>query len=157
MFKFILSVIVFTFLNFAAHAESQTVSFTQNVISFDEKYFLESDVEVIKIEHEYRVNMGGFGPYRVYGDYIITLKVKNRDYDKGFEVNNKIALITNHRYLGASQDYDLWEVKTKVDVSNFDVNVFMPAKFWNGTPTYGTPSGPTYMGPSFNVSVSIIR
>lgn len=153
MFKFILSVIVFSLISIA-QAEVRNIPFKQIVISIDNQYFEQGDVEVVKIEQEYKVVMGGFGPYNVFGDYFMTVKVKNRAYDKGFEIDNQIRNVLSKRFLGTNQGYDLWEIKTCVDSSNFDLNVFMPAKLWNGTPTYGTPSGPKYLGPSYNISVS---
>jgi hypothetical protein len=153
MFKFILSVIVFSLIS-VAQAEVRNIPFKQTVISFDEQYFAQGSVEVLKIEQEYKVTMGGLGPFNVFGDYIITVKVKNLAYDKGFEIDNEFRKVLSVRMIGANQGYELWEIKTKVDSSNLELNVFMPAKFWNGTPTYGTPSGPTYYGPSYNISIS---
>lgn len=153
MFKFILSVILFSMISIA-QAEVRNIPFKQTVISFDEQYFDQDNVEVLKIEQEYKVMMGGLGSFNIFGDYVITVKVKNRAYDKGFEIDNEFRKVLSVRMIGNNQGYELWEIKTKVDSSNLELNIFMPAKFWDGTPTYGTPSGPTYYGPSYNISIS---
>jgi hypothetical protein len=137
-----------------AQAEVRNIPFKQTVISFDEQYFDQDNVEVLKIEQEYKVMMGGLGSFNIFGDYVITVKVKNRAYDKGFEIDNEFRKVLSVRMIGNNQGYELWEIKTKVDSSNLELNIFMPAKFWDGTPTYGTPSGPTYYGPSYNISIS---
>lgn len=153
MFKFILSVILFSFIS-TAQANVRSIPFKQTIISFDENYFKSEDVEVIKVEQEYVVSTGGFGTYHKYGDYVVTLKILNRSYEKGFDIDHEIRKIKSARYVGSHQGYDLWEISTNIEAINFDLNIFMPAKLWNGTPTYGTPAGPTYFGPKYTISIS---
>jgi hypothetical protein len=137
----------------AGEVLKECISFKTTKVSFDQNYFQNGDVEIQKVEQEFYFSQGGFGPVRNNGDVLITVRVRDLNYLKGFDIN--YISMTSARYLRDDRDFDVWEIRIKyLNLQNIlNLEVFMPAR-WISIPTYGTRSNPGYAGPSYSMKLN---